>query len=128
MWEKAICLIPIAFSSPIVDPKSVEPNNTAPVCHLPFDLTPTSGIKFLEDCDSIGISYYYNCSSYNPLLLDRFTTLPTPVTHFKNALGVHPKVCCPQYRSETFICLPSEPCHEDYPSFEYPEYGEGGDG
>ena len=48
----SIIVIPFVLSSPIKDPVGL--NIEIPKCYLPQDLTPTSGIKFLEDCDSIG--------------------------------------------------------------------------
>jgi len=90
----------VVFSSPILSPptnEDIRSRSLYPDCYLPSDLTPTQGIKFLEDCDS----------------LNRFTV---PVTNRVYALGVHPKVCCPNYVSEPeyAIVFPDDPCHPDY--------------
>ena len=56
-----IYLTPIVLSSPVVDPLSNQ--FEFPDCFLPSELGPTSGVKFLEDCDSLGQLKLSNFSS-----------------------------------------------------------------
>merc|ERR1711953_638133 len=70
---------------PVVNPKPGCPSTDFTVlgpdlCYLTPKLGSTGTRKFLEECEG----------------LDRFTTVPMPLTDVSSAFGVHPVVCCPK--------------------------------
>ena len=92
VWGNFYLMPIVVFSGLIVQPEFRNENYVID-CHLPSDLLPSQGTMLLEDCDS----------------LDRFV-IPVP----SGEIGVHPKVCCPQFRGKFQWLYPSDPCHPDY--------------
>ena len=88
---------------PIIFDKKPQRGNTADgQCTLTLKLGRGTS-QFLEDCPTLGelIKVYYN--TFNLSFQGRFEKLPKPSIF--NALGVHPKVCCPKFSDPNWICF-----------------------